>query len=78
MPMFLFAGTFFPLSVMPAYLQWIGWVSPVWHGAQLARVVCYGADVPALMVGVHVAFLVACTVAGLLVVVRVYARRLRS
>ena len=47
MPMFLFAGTFFPLASMPVYLQWIGWVSPMWHGTQLARVVSYGAVVPA-------------------------------
>lgn len=78
MPMFLFAGTFFPLSVMPVYLQWIGWISPVWHGTQLARVVSYGADVPPGMIALHLAFLLACTVAGLLAGVRVYDRRLRS
>ena len=43
MPMFL-AGTFFPLSVMPVALQWIGWISPVWHGTQLARQATYGAS----------------------------------
>lgn len=78
MPMFLFAGTFFPLTVMPTYLQWIGWISPVWHGTELARVVTYGAQMSPLMMAVHLGFLAACTLAGVLVGVRVYDRRLRS
>lgn len=76
MPMFLFAGTFFPLSVMPLYLQWIGWISPVWHGTQLARVASYGADVAPWLLVVHVVFLLACVVGGLLAGTRVYRRRL--
>lgn len=76
MPMFLFAGTFFPLTVMPVYLQWIGWVSPIWHGTQLARLVSYGAAVPGWLAAVHVAYLVALTVAGLAVTRRKYQRRL--
>ncbi|GGK59356.1 ABC transporter permease [Ornithinimicrobium pekingense] len=78
MPMFLFAGTFFPLSVMPVYLQWIGWISPVWHGTELARLATYGAPLSPLMLTVHVGFLLACTVAGLMLAVRFYTRRLRS
>ncbi|WP_347353338.1 ABC transporter permease [Intrasporangium sp.] len=76
MPMFLFAGTFFPLSVMPVYLQWIGWVSPVWHGTQLARQAAYGlVEAPWLTV-VHVVVLLLCTGAGVLLARRTYARRL--
>ncbi|MGC5616939.1 ABC transporter permease [Georgenia sp. Z1491] len=78
MPMFLFAGTFFPLTVMPVYLQWIGWLSPVWHGSQLARVVSYGADVAPWLIAAHVAFLVACTALGLVWSRRSYTRRLSS
>lgn len=78
MPMFLFAGTFFPLTVMPVYLQWIGWISPVWHGTQLARVASYGADVPGWLMVVHVVFLVACVVGGLLASTRIYRRRLAA
>jgi lipooligosaccharide transport system permease protein len=78
MPMFLFAGTFFPLSAMPGYLQWIGWISPVWHGTELARLASYGAPLSPAMLLVHVVFLVTCTVAGLLLSVRLYTRRLRS
>ncbi|UFU06564.1 ABC transporter permease [Ruania halotolerans] len=78
MPMFLFSGTFFPLSVMPVYLQWIGWLSPVWHGTQLARVASYGAEVPGWLIAVHVVVLAAAGLAGVLWARRVYARRLIS
>lgn len=77
MPMFLFSGTFYPLSSIPVWLQWIGWISPVWHGAELARVASYGADRPLVMIVVHVLVLVAFTLVGTLFAVRRYERRLR-
>lgn len=76
MPMFLFAGTFFPLSSMPVYLHWIGWISPVWHGTQLARQVTYGAVEPVWLTIVHLLFLSLCTVVGVLWMRRSYTRRL--
>lgn len=75
-PMFLFAGTFYPLTTMPGYLQWIGWVSPIWHGTQLARIVGYGMANPAWLTIVHVLFLVTTAVVGYLVAVRLFERRL--
>jgi len=36
-PMTLFAGTFFPTSQLPAWLQPVAWVTPLWHGTELAR-----------------------------------------
>jgi lipooligosaccharide transport system permease protein len=76
MPMFLFSGTFFPLSVLPIYLQWIGWISPVWHGTQLARVASYGADVAPWLMVVHVVVLVTLMLLGLAWARRGYTRRL--
>jgi lipooligosaccharide transport system permease protein len=76
MPMFLFAGTFFPLAVMPVALQWIGWISPVWHGTQLARQATYGAAEPLWLTVVHVAALVAMAGVGVALGRRQYARRL--
>ncbi|WP_228266339.1 ABC transporter permease [Ornithinimicrobium ciconiae] len=76
MPMFLFAGTFFPLSSMPVYLHWIGWISPVWHGTQLARQVTYGAVEPVWLTLLHVVFLAVMTVAGVLWLRRSYTRRM--
>lgn len=54
LPMTLFSGTFFPLSTMPAYLQWIGWISPLWHSTELARVFTYGMSEPLWLSVVHV------------------------
>ena len=42
MPLFLFSGTFFPLDTLPLGVRWIGWISPIWHGTELGRVVSYG------------------------------------
>lgn len=78
MPMFLFAGTFFPLTAMPVYLQWIGWISPIWHGTELARAVSYGAEMPVGMALLHLGFLMGCTVLGVLLSIRFYTRRLRA
>jgi lipooligosaccharide transport system permease protein len=36
-PMFLFSGTFYPISQLPTWGQWLAHVSPLWHGTQLAR-----------------------------------------
>jgi len=76
MPMFLFAGTFFPLSVMPVGLQWVGWVSPVWHGTQLARQATYAASEPTWLTVTHVGVLVVMAAIGVALVRRGYARRL--
>ncbi|WP_238146751.1 ABC transporter permease [Ornithinimicrobium murale] len=76
MPMFLFAGTFFPLSSMPIYLHWIGWISPVWHGTQLARQVTYGAVETVWLTIVHVLFLSLCTLVGVRWMRRSYTQRM--
>jgi lipooligosaccharide transport system permease protein len=75
-PLFLFSGTFFPLSALPAALQWLGWVSPLWHATQLGRVLAYGLAEPAWLTVLHVACLAALAVAGWLLARRAYARRL--
>lgn len=76
MPMFLFSGTFFPLSQLPIYLQWIGWISPLWHGTQLGRVVAYGSVEPIWLTITHVVFLAVVLVYGWTGFQRVAARRL--
>ena len=64
LPMTLFSGTFFPLTVFPIWLQWIGWVSPLWHGTELGRVLSYGAYEPVWLTTVHLVYLLAITVGG--------------
>lgn len=75
MPMFLFAGTFYPIDRLPVWLQWIGWISPLWHGGQLARVVGAGMAEPAWLTIVHVVVLGVVTLAGLLAARVTFARR---
>jgi len=75
-PMFLFSGTFFPLATLPIYLQWIGWISPLWHGTQLGRMLTYGFPVPLWLVVIHVLYLVGLAVLGWRLAHRTYARRL--
>ena len=37
LPLTLFSGTVFPLTQLPMFLQWIGWLSPLWHASELGR-----------------------------------------
>ena len=73
LPITLFSGTIFPLEQLPQYLWWIGWISPLWHGSELARVAAYGADNP---VWIHVAYLVALCLVGWLLSRRIATKRL--
>lgn len=76
MPMFLFSGTFFPLSQLPVFLQWIGWVSPLWHATELGRVLSYGMAEPIWLTVAHVVVLVVLFVIGWRGTQRVVERRL--
>ena len=76
MPMFLFSGTFFPLSSMPIYLQPIGWVSPLWHATELGREAAFDYGVSTLMVIVHTTFLSVLVIVGLFLSMRQFERRL--
>ena len=78
LPMTLFSGTFFPLSAMPPFLQWIGWLSPLWHGTELARVFSYGAVEPIWLTVIHLLYLAALFVAGWMWTRRLAARRLNK
>lgn len=77
-PMFLFSGTFFPLDQLPIYLQPIGWISPLWHGVELGRLVSYGQTEPAWLTAVHLGYLVSIIVIGLWSTQRTFTRRLNG
>ncbi len=36
-PMFIFSGTFFPVTQLPDLLQVVAFLTPLWHGVALAR-----------------------------------------
>lgn len=76
MPMFLFSGTFFPLSDVPDWLEWVGWVSPLWHASQLGRVASYGMPEPIWMTTIHLAVLLGYAVIGGYFMRRAFVKRL--
>jgi len=75
-PMFLFGGAFFPIDLLPGWLQPVAYVTPLWHGIEL----CRGAVIPSIdsgPVAVHLAVLLAYTSAGLLACWITFSRTLR-
>jgi lipooligosaccharide transport system permease protein len=68
LPLFLFSGTFYPLDAYPEALRFIVQLTPLYHGVDLLRSLCVGHLDGAIVV--HVVYLAAMGVAGLLVVSR--------
>jgi lipooligosaccharide transport system permease protein len=75
LPMFLFSGTFFPVSRMPLPFEAAAYATPLWHGVDLCRQLTLG-DVVGWVALAHVVFLVAWIVAGLTFAGITYRRRL--
>jgi lipooligosaccharide transport system permease protein len=76
LPLTLFSGTVFPLTQLPIFLQWIGWISPIWHGSELARQFSYGPTEPIWLSVIHVVYLVVLAVFGWQLTVRIAVKRL--
>jgi lipooligosaccharide transport system permease protein len=76
MPLFLFSGTFYPLTNMPIFLQWIGWISPLWHATELGRWLTYGHEISSLMIYTHFIFLNSLLLFGVIASRRIFTRRL--
>jgi len=74
LPMFLFSGTFFPISTLPRPLEIVAWFTPLWHGVTLCRDLTLGDVVPLDLL--HVAYLLAFAVVGYLAARVTYSRRL--
>ncbi|SFB27187.1 lipooligosaccharide transport system permease protein [Amycolatopsis marina] len=75
MPMTLFAGTFFPVEQIPVVLRPLAWISPLWHGNELARGATLGGLGPLPALG-HLAFLIAVFLTGALVARHRFYQRL--
>ena len=74
-PMYVVAGTFFPIDGLPTPLATLAVVNPLYHVVELLRAVTFGgASGPAMVV--HVAVIVAFDVLAWLVAVRVLRRAL--
>jgi lipooligosaccharide transport system permease protein len=75
-PLFLFSGTFFPISQLPAILRPVAWVTPLWHGVSLCRDLALSRGSALVMLG-HAGYLVAVTALGVFLAQRTLARRLQ-
>jgi lipooligosaccharide transport system permease protein len=65
-PMFLFSGTFYPIDQLPRWGQYLAYVSPLWHGTELARDAAIG-GLSTLSVLGHLGYLLLWLVPGVLV-----------
>jgi lipooligosaccharide transport system permease protein len=74
-PMFLFSGTFFPVSQLPLAFELVAYVTPIWHGVELCRMLTLG-TVEALPALGDVGYLLAWSAVGLELARRSYRRRL--
>ncbi len=75
-PMTLFSGTFFPIDRLPGWVQPVAWVSPLWHGTEIARGAALERWQPFAALG-HTAYLLALLVLGAILAARLFTRRLQ-
>lgn len=45
-PLFLFSGTFFPITQLPVWMQPLAYLTPLWHGVEWARTWALGVPSP--------------------------------
>ncbi len=76
-PMFLFSGTFFPITQLPSWLQPVAYATPLWHGVALTRAITLQVE-PPLLWELHVGYLLAWLVAGLVLAFFFFRRRLEQ
>jgi lipooligosaccharide transport system permease protein len=74
-PLFLFSGTFFPITQLPGWLQVVAQATPLYHGVALCRGLVLG-HVGLAAAGAHLAYLVALSATGFVVAIGTYRRRL--
>src|SRR5262245_34282748 len=76
-PLFLFSGTFFPISSLPPIAQAIAWITPLYQGVALTRALSLGtvAEDPLAML-FHVAYLSTLTIVGTYFAIRTIRQRL--
>lgn len=80
-PLFLFSGTFFPISQLPEFLQPVAYATPLFHGVELVRKIALpGAEeglVTSIPIWVHIGYLVVMTGIGVTLAARLLDRRLK-
>jgi lipooligosaccharide transport system permease protein len=74
-PLFLFSGTFFPLTRLPDQVEWIAWLTPLFHGVELVRgLILGGLDIGAALL--HLAYLLVAAAIGAVLADRNLLRRM--
>ncbi len=74
-PLFLFSGTFFPISQLPGWMHPVAYATPLFHGVELCRSIAL--DLPSqVSPWASIGYLVAMTAAGWLLSARLMRRRL--
>lgn len=80
-PLFLFSGTFFPITQLPSFLQPVAYATPLFHGVELARKIALPtAEAPLITtvpLWVHVSYLLVMAVVGLYLFNRFLDKRIR-
>lgn len=74
-PLFLFSGTFYPLSQLPRWLQYVADATPLYHGVALCRDLTLG-QLSAGSDMLHAAYLIVLTAIGVAAARVTYQRRL--
>jgi lipooligosaccharide transport system permease protein len=77
MPMFLFSGTFFPVSQLPTVFRYVAYATPLWHGVDMCRSLALGTATPG-RVGLNAAYLAIFVAVGYVAARRSYQRRLAT
>jgi lipooligosaccharide transport system permease protein len=75
MPLYMFSGTFFPVSQLPHRLRPLPACTPLYHGVELTRGAALGGLTPTAT-ATHLAYLLALTAAGVWTAHLCYTRRL--
>jgi len=80
-PLFLFSGTFFPISQLPSWLQPVSYFTPLFHGVELVRKIALPeADatiVTDMPMWIHLVYLTAMTMIGIYLSIRLLDKRIR-
>jgi len=74
-PLFLFSGTFFPLSRLPDAIEWIAWLTPLFHGVELVRGLVLD-DLDVAAAPIHLGYLVIMLVIGVVLADRNLRQRM--
>lgn len=76
-PLFLFSGTFFPISQLPDWMEPVAYATPLWHGVSMSRSLALGVPT-AIPAWISVAYLVVMFAIGAALAVRRFRERLES